>query len=462
MGKLKKEGKVGAAANYLSRNQAIKRLQLSLSDFRRLCILKGIFPREPKNRTKLKKSGKNVAADQVFYHLKDIQIMQHEPLMDKFRELRAFAKKVKRLVGREEYTKVKLLDPPKYTLDHLIRERYPTFTDAIEDLDDALSMAALFAQLPKQVTEAANDTMKPLEKQRVDMARSCFALMRQWEAWVMKSGALRKAFVSIKGIYYQAEVNGRPVTWLSPLDFAHIIPNDVDFRVMATFLEFYQTLLRFVNYRLFAMVGWTFPFPVESMEALQAGAERPVLLSELPLAESQNSVGLLKEAKVFLSREVPRRALAFMCQSMGCESIGWASLEETSPIQEDDPSITHQIVDRPSLSVMIPGRHYVQPQWLFDSLNAGKLLDCADYKIGANLPAHLSPFVAAEENTPSPVVQEITPEQAEAAEQKKLSVALLSKKKRKLYERIQHSRARKADAKQKLAARKAALKQQQQ
>ena len=74
MGKKQKTGNAGLVATYLSRSSVLKRLQLTLKDFRRLCILKGIYPRKPSSAPKDKKG-------QTFYHIKDVQYLSHEVSM---------------------------------------------------------------------------------------------------------------------------------------------------------------------------------------------------------------------------------------------------------------------------------------------------------------------------------------------------------------------------------------------
>jgi len=59
--------------------------------------------------------------------------------------------------------------------------------------------------------------------------------------------------------FAQAEVMGQQVTWLVPHQLAQVLPKDVDYRVMLTFLEFYSTMLQFVLYKLYSAAGARYP-----------------------------------------------------------------------------------------------------------------------------------------------------------------------------------------------------------
>jgi pescadillo protein len=54
-------------------------------------------------------------------------------------------------------------------------------------------------------------------------------------------------------------VNGQPITWLVPHQFNQILPVDVDYKVMLTFMHFYETLIRFVNFKLYHDLGYDYP-----------------------------------------------------------------------------------------------------------------------------------------------------------------------------------------------------------
>lgn len=259
MGRLKQKGKAGAAKAYITRTAAVKKLQCSLADFRRLCILKGIYPREPRSR---KKANKGNSAPTSFYYAKDIAYLQHEPVLRKLREHKAFAKKLSRAMGRGEWGIAKGLEErkPVYRLDHIVKERYPTFIDALRDIDDPLCLIALFATLP------TNERIPP------SLIENCARLYNEWQLYVIHTKSLRKVFLSIKGVYYQAVVQGETITWIVPWMFTQTVPSDVDIRVMLTFLELYQTLLGFVFFKLYTDEGWTYPPPLDvSKEEKGAG-----------------------------------------------------------------------------------------------------------------------------------------------------------------------------------------------
>ena len=58
-----------------------------------------------------------------------------------------FVRKLRKAYGKSEWNAVERLkdNKPCYKLDHIVKERYPTFIDALQDLDDALSMCFLFS-----------------------------------------------------------------------------------------------------------------------------------------------------------------------------------------------------------------------------------------------------------------------------------------------------------------------------
>jgi pescadillo protein len=409
----KKKGERGIAASYMTRNKAVRKLQLTLKDFRRLCILKGIFPRDPKK----KKAGK----DKTYYHVKDIKYLAHEPLLAKFRELKTFLKKRKAALVKKETGRMAQLEKtkPVFTYHHLVKERYPTFVDALRDMDDPLCMLALFAALPANLTK----DHKP------EMLVACTQLLAEFQSYVFRTKTLRKVFVSVKGIYYQALIQGQSITWLSPHKFNQIVPQDVDIRVMLTFFTFYLTMVKFTNFKLYHEQGLQYPPKVDELAvAKRAGLAIVKLESagggkltdqggklsqqeeeqakvdqqeereafpplEPPSAEEKDSLacGRLFKGLIFLlGREVPVDSLEFVLLAGGAQVLREDQLTEE---EIRSAKISHQVMDRPMLQHKVFSRRYIQPQWVYDSFNMRALLPLEPYAPARTPPPHLSPFV---------------------------------------------------------------------
>nr|AON96624.1 pescadillo [Bicyclus anynana] len=424
--KKKKKYSTGEGAQFMTRKAALKKLQLSLKDFRRICILKGIYPREPRNR---KRAQKGAGGIKTLYHTKDIKFLLHEPIIWKLRELKVYQQKIRKARSQREYRKMRLYfrDYPDLNIDHIVKERYPTFVDALRDLDDCLTLCFLFSTFPS------------LKRVPRDQSVLCRRLTVEFMHAVIAAKALRKVFVSVKGYYYQCELEGQIITWIVPhhFSFQPQSKDEVDFKIMSTFVEFYIMMLGFVNFKLYHSLNLVYPpkltaafnsdtekdlidehaYVAERIAAMNlspaklAGSNEAEELPEIDVFDTEDKdPEKIEEAKLeaekvkklktmfqglkfYINREVPRESLVFIIRCFGGE-VSWDKDHFVgATFDESDESIAYQIVDRPSMDKQYLSRYYVQPQWVFDSVNARTLLPINKYLMGATLPPHLSPFV---------------------------------------------------------------------
>lgn len=359
----------------------------------------------------------------------------HEPIVWNLRDYKIFNRKTNRDRAVRDFRNLKRrLDAyPELKLDHIVKERYPTFVDALKDLDDCLTLLFLFSTFP---------SLKYVPREQSAL---CRRLTIEFMHAMIASRALRLVFISIKGYYFQAEIKGQTVNWIVPhyYPFQPQSKSDVDFKVMSIFVEFYTIMLGFVNFRLYHGLNLAYPpqFTDTTVAAIQAPyvdeqafvSERIAALNwdlqrsdpnangdggdddddgdldiELLTTEGDSDrVRKMKEEaaavrklkrlfrgkKFFINREVPREPLVFIIRCFGGK-VSWdRTLFAGATFDETDETIDYQIVDRPSVAEQYMSRDYVQPQYVFDCVNQKQLLPTHKYFLGAVLPPHLSPFV---------------------------------------------------------------------
>ena len=100
---------------------------------------------------------------------------------------------------------------------------------------------------------------------------------------------------------------------------------------------------------------------------------------------------------IYVSRECSPKTWEFVIRSMGGKAV--TSLSATSPEESKEAdSITHVLIDRPMSTERMREAQgsrkwiWVQPQWVADCVNRGKVIGTEGYGPGELLPPHLSPW----------------------------------------------------------------------
>ena len=475
----------GTAARYMTRTQALRKLQLKLHEFRRLCILKGIFPKEPPKFFK--------GVNKTYYLIRDIKFLANEKLLSKFREIKAYQKKIVKATKKKQKFDAKHLieNKPTYNLIHIIKERYPRFIDALHDIDDALCLIGIFANLPKY------DLLK-ISAEKVNLSKR---LLREFYLYTAISQNIQRGFISIKGIYLSSEIMGEQITWLNPFSHPQKITYDIDYEIMNDFLELYTNLMQFVNFKLFKDLGLDYPLPQENAdipffgfnslnirqlqekaqekkngeEEIDANQNKEKVIDEINVQSKEwNKIAkkeenekklktLFKGLIFFLGREVPIEIFETVISS--CGGL-FGDESENSAFKEDDKRITHYIVDRPPAGIeMKKNKEYIQPQWVFDCINKKTLVPVSEYAPGKKLPPHLSPFY--EVNEKGEYVYEVENEEEMkdeedleekkdnkilSKEDKELREMMLSNNKKKLLQKIREEALKKKKTKVKVTS----------
>ncbi|ANQ08357.1 Pescadillo-like protein [Plasmodium coatneyi] len=437
--KLRKKVKKKKEGKYFTRKSIVKKLYLKEKEFRKLCIFKGIYPKDFKE-IPLKFRNK-FYRQKVFYSKNDFKKLAHEKIIQDFRKITAYLKKYKKYkLALEDKEKCKNLikNFPKYKLDHIIKERFPVFSYAIEELDDALSAVVAYSLLP------SNEKVGIMNR----FVTNCEVLKNHFHHYVYKTNRIKKGFITVKGYYLQAEILQKKVTWLIPHTFTPYLDNTIDFSIITNFIEYYICLLKFVLFKLYKMHNMTYPpeqsellkneklkhlsydeylislckerFP--SQHTLDSGLVADAHPVETAPEEGAPQVGeqsqsenhheeeeikhdideqndtlkdLFKNQVYYIHTDMPLEILSLIILSCG-GAVGWNS--PYSPYHLGDDKITHEILEPYGEGKQIEQqkieRMYVQPQYIFDCLNRKKILPCSDYSVDVkNLPVHLSPFI---------------------------------------------------------------------
>lgn len=349
---------------YLSRKLALEKLKLSSKQFDRMCVLSNIYPviAPLKNCVDGEKGW--------FYKIDDIKAIYYSDAYDVVKKNKGVENKRKKYLKFNKTDKLARLKEEEYGYVNLIKYKYKDFGSALLDLGDSLKTLYFIKMLnTDEVSDALNE----------------------FEEFLIQRRLLDKAFMSKKGVYYSFNCEQIRVVWQIPyegLDCSNLIEEKKELEIKLkgtniTFLDFGSELDDVAE----SSDEVIDPNDPDKLDISLLKYSAPLLVAHLRLVlhklkiiyndPSPGRDGLFKNRKIHIAiKSIPKHIELILKN------------EEAILVDPEDA----EIVITETVDKIIPGVIYIQPQFIFDSLNKDHVLDFQPYLVGKPLPPHVSPF----------------------------------------------------------------------
>ncbi|KAL6122221.1 hypothetical protein NUSPORA_00780 [Nucleospora cyclopteri] len=341
---------------FMSKKMAISKLNVTEKQFDKLCVLCSIYPVIADKRNCIDKE------DDFYFTIDDIKFIYHSEafanvkINSKRDSKRDFYRRNGLLKRAETIKNVELRFIP------LIKRKYSSFGDSLSHMGNSLRQL-YFIDLFK--------------------ISNVKEILEEFEEFIKSNCLLQKAFLAKKGIYYQFTIQNCFIVWMVPY------PGDN----LENLIEEKKEIIRELKIRNEDL--FDIELSQESEEIVEEENSKidcsiikyaaPILQMHIKLLihKLKTVDGLNKNLQIFknykFSIQIKSifKEIKFLIECNGGEVI------------ENDNS---EYVIAESVENVDETKTYIQAQYVFDSLNEGKVLNMNIYKVGKILPPHKSPF----------------------------------------------------------------------
>ena len=181
---------IKAKKKFISKELVMKKLKLYPKEFDRLVVLCGVHPYIPKDNRKVD------MGDGFYYRISDANKLMHSDTYKAMVKNKRMEKRKQRYIGTGLEYKVNNICYEEHGYVDLVKDRYKSFCESLDDLGNSLSNLYL-----SRVLELDSDAA---------------AVLREFEGFVMEKSLLEHSFMSRNGVYHQVCFGRIKVVWFVP------------------------------------------------------------------------------------------------------------------------------------------------------------------------------------------------------------------------------------------------------